>query len=213
MMYSWLKRVQDKARDYLISILTINGKLLTKHNAELSMTDVQNHAQQRQNAGRMQAQNAEQLFLCLQASISKSVYNRVNQLESKYTIIKEPEKEEVLDGVCYLKVITDCYLSHTRSSTAQIRKKLENSPGYMKSIAKSDVVQLCVYTRGLLDQLRVSGEDILDLLTNLMEALKLAPNQDFKDWLKMRIQLWSNKHIDWKPDGSDLMTEAETYFC
>ncbi len=52
----------------------------------------------------------------------------------------------------------------------------------------------------------------MDLLTNLMEALKLAPNHDFQRWLKMRIDMWSTKQIDWKQDGSDLMEEAEQYY-
>jgi len=45
-----------------------------------------------------------------------------------------------------------------------------------------------------------------------MEALKLAPNSDFQRWLKMRIDMWSTKQIDWKQDGSDLMEEAEQYY-
>jgi hypothetical protein len=45
-----------------------------------------------------------------------------------------------------------------------------------------------------------------------MEALKLAPNSDVQRWLKTRIDMWSTKQIDWKPDGSDLMEEAEQYY-
>jgi hypothetical protein len=52
----------------------------------------------------------------------------------------------------------------------------------------------------------------MDLLTNLKEALKLAPNAVFQKWLKMRINMWSTKQLDWKQDGSDLMEEAEQYY-
>ena len=52
----------------------------------------------------------------------------------------------------------------------------------------------------------------MDLLSNLMEALKLAPNADFQRWLKTRIDMWSTKQIDWKHDGSDLMEEAQQYY-
>jgi hypothetical protein len=214
MLYTWLRRVYDKARAFAwLPILTIDGKELTKHYAEISLAQVRAHAQIYQDSGRRKAQNAEQLLSCLQASISKYVYNRIHQLESKYTITRQPEGDTVLDGVCYLKVIIDCYHVNTRSSTAQVRKKLANLDGYMKNVAKGDVVQLCVYTRGLLDQLRAAGEDTLDLLVNLMEALKLTPNTDFKDWLKVRLQQWSTKQIDYKQDGSDLMAEAEEYYA
>jgi hypothetical protein len=212
-LYCWLARVHDKARAYSwLSILTINGKVLTKSYADISMDDVRRHAQVYQNEARRGAQNAEQLLLCLQASISRSVYNRVHQLEKKYTITREPEKEEIWDGVCYLKVLIDCYHVNTRSSTAQIRKRLSQLPTCMRNVAKGDVQQLCIHTRSLLDQLNVAGETTMDLLTNLMEALKLAPNSDFQRWLKMRIDMWSTKQIDWKQDGSDLMEEAEQYY-
>jgi hypothetical protein len=57
-----------------------------------------------------------------------------------------------------------------------------------------------------------TGETTVDLLTNLMEALKLAPNNDSQRWLKMRIDMWSTKQINWKQDGSNLMEEAEQYY-
>jgi hypothetical protein len=79
-------------------------------------------------------------------------------------------------------------------------------------MAKGDVQQLCTYTRTLLEQLNAVGETTMDLLSNLMEALKLAPNADFQRWLKTRIDMWSTKQIDWKNDGSDLMEEAEQYY-
>jgi hypothetical protein len=212
-LYSWLARVHDKARAYAwLPVLTINGKILTKSYADVTMEDVRKHAQVYQNEARRGAQNAEQLLLCLQASISRSVYNRVHQLERKYTITREPEKEDIWDGVCYLKVLIDCYHVNTRSSTAQIRKRLSQLPAYMRNVAKGDVQQLCIHTRSLLDQLNAAGETTMDLLTNLMEALKLAPNHDFQRWLKMRIDMWSTKQIDWKQDGSDLMEEAEQYY-
>jgi hypothetical protein len=211
-LYSWLARIHDKARTFSwIPILTINGKLLTKNYAELSMSEVRKHAQIHQNEARRGAQ-MQSNCTCLQASISRTVYNRIHQLEKKYTITREPEKEDILDGVCYLKVIIDCYHVNTRSSTAQIRKRLAQLPSYMKQVAKGDVQQLCIHTRNLMDQLQAAGETTMDLLTNLMEALKLAPNTDFQRWLKTRIDMWSTKQIDWKPDGSDLMEEAEGYY-
>jgi len=119
------------------------------------------------------------------------VYARLHQLQYQYTITREPEKEEVQDGVCYLKTLIDCYHVNTRSSTGEIRKKLAQLHLYMKQTAKGDVVQLCVYTRDLLVKLRAAGEDTHDLLINLLEALKHAPNHHFLRWLNTRIDLWS----------------------
>jgi hypothetical protein len=98
-LYSWLARVHDKARAFSwLPILTINGKLLTKNYAEISMDEVKRHAQLYQNEARRGAQNAEQLLTCLQASISRTVYNRVHQLEKKYTIRREPEREDIKES-------------------------------------------------------------------------------------------------------------------
>jgi hypothetical protein len=213
MLHTWLQLITDRAMSYAwTNIFTIRGRLLTENYAEISLNEVKAHAQEYQNEGRRRAQNAEMLLQCLKASISKTVYSRVYQLRHNYTIIREPEKQEVQDGLCYLKTIIDCYHVNTRSSTAEIRKKLAQLHIYMKHTAKGDVVQLCVYTRDLLGKLRAAGEDTLDLLTNLMEALKQAPNQHFQRWLNTRIDLWSTKQIDWQADGMDLMQEAEGYY-
>jgi hypothetical protein len=82
----------------------------------------------------------------------------------------------------------------------------------MKHTAKGDVVQLCVHTRELLAKLRATGEDTKDLLTNLIAALRQSSNPDFLRWLNLRVDMWSTKQIDWQPDGSDLMQEAEGYY-
>jgi hypothetical protein len=51
-----------------------------------------------------------------------------------------------------------------------------------------------------------------DLLANLIEALKEAPDSSFQRWLSNQVDLWSMRKLDWKQDGSDLMGEAETYY-
>ena len=213
MLHTWLQILTDRAHTCAwTNILTIGGKLLTTNYADMSLKEVKAHAQEYQNEARRRAQNSEMLLQCLKSSISKTVYARLHQLQYKYTITREPEKEEIQDGVCYLKTLIDCYHVNTRSSTGEIRKKLAQLHLYMKHTAKGDIVQLCVYTRDLLARLRAAGEDTHDLLINLLEALKQAPNHHFQRWLNTRIDLWSTKQIDWQPDGSDLMQEAEGYY-
>jgi hypothetical protein len=143
MLHTWLQVLADRAVNCAwINILTIKGKLLTEHYADISLKEIKAHAQEYQNEGRRRAQNAEMLLQCIKASISKAVYFRVHHLKHNYTITREPEQCEVIDGVCYLKTIIDCYHVNTRSSTAEIRKKLAQLHIYMKHTAKGDVVQL-----------------------------------------------------------------------
>jgi hypothetical protein len=53
---------------------------------------------------------------------------------------------------------------------------------------------------------------LIDLLANLIEALKEAPDANFQRWLSNQVDLWSMRTLDWKQDVSDLMKEAEIYY-
>jgi len=130
----------------------------------------------------------------------------------KYTIYRKNRFEPIQDGVCFLKTIIDNYHSNTRSSTKLIRKQLATLNYYMKNIAKGDVMKLCEHTRELMYELNAAGETTNDLLANLIEALKEAPDRNFQRWLSNQVDLWSMRNLDWKQDGSDLMEEAEIYY-
>ena len=213
LLLTWLVQVQDKAMMFTwIPILTINGRLLTQHFSEISMEEVRAHAQVYQNRATRAAQNAEMLIQCLKASISRTVYNKVYLQMSKYIIYRSGTGEPVEDGVCFLKTIIDSYHSSTRSSTKQIRKQLAQLNYYMRNVAKGDVTKLCEHTRELMYELNAAGETTNDLLANLIEALKEAPDSNFQRWLGNQVDLWSMKQIDWKEDGSDLMDSAEIYY-
>jgi hypothetical protein len=213
MLQSWLQVVQDKAEIFAWNkILTINGKLLTQHYSEITLDQVREHAQIYQNEGRRQAQNAEMLKTCIKASISREVYNKMYLMKVHYTITREGRGDKVEDGVCYLKTLINAYMSNTRSSTAKIREQIAQLHIYMREKAKGNVQKLCHHARELLEKLNAAGETTHDLLTNLMTALKLAPDADFQRWLGNQIDLWSHKKIDYQPDGSDLMKEAEEYY-
>jgi len=82
----------------------------------------------------------------------------------------------------------------------------------MKNVAKGDVTKLFEHTRELLFELNAAGETTNDLLANLIEALKEAPDHNFQRWLSNQVDLWSKRKLDWKQDGSDLMDEAEIYY-
>jgi hypothetical protein len=129
----------------------------------------------------------------------------------KYTFYRKNAFEPIQDGVSFLKTIIDYYHSNTRSTTKQIRKQLATLNYYM-NIAKGDVMKLCEHTRELMYELNAAGETANDLLANLIEALKEAPDSIFQRWLSNQVDLWSMRKLDWKQDGSDLMEEAEIYY-
>ena len=213
LLLTWLVQVQDKARMFTwIPILTIKGKLLTQQFADLSMDEVRTHAQIYQDKSSREAQNSEMLIHCLKASISRTVYNKVYLQRSKYIIYRDKTHEPIEDGVCFLKTIIDNYHSNTRSSTKQIRKQMAQLNYYMRNVAKGDVSKLCEHTRELSYELNAAGETTNNLLANLIEALKEAPDTNFQRWLGNQVDLWSMRKIDWKEDGSDLMEDAETYY-
>jgi hypothetical protein len=82
----------------------------------------------------------------------------------------------------------------------------------MKNVAKGDVMKLCEHTRELMYELNAAGETTNDLLADLIEALKEAPDSNLQRWLSNQVDLWSMRKLDWKQDGSDLMEEAEIYY-
>ena len=213
LLLTWLIQVQDKASMFTWTpILTIKGKLLTKQFSELTMEEVKAHAQKYQDKSSREAQNSEMLIQCLKASITRTVYNKVYLQMSKYIIYRKRTMEPIEDGVCFLKTIIDNYHSNTRSSTKQIRKQLAQLHYYMRNVAKGDVTKLCEHTRELTYELNAAGETTNDLLANLIEALKEAPDSNFQRWLGNQVDLWSMRKIDWKEDGSDLMEDAEIYY-
>ena len=68
------------------------------------------------------------------------------------------------------------------------------------------------HTRELMFELNAADETTNDLLANLIEALKEAPDSNFQRWVSNQVDLWSMKKLDWKQDGSGLMEEAEIYY-
>jgi hypothetical protein len=161
-----------------ISTLTIDGKLLTTHFAELSMERVKAAAQEIQDEAQRRAQNSRMLLYCITASVTPQVMDRLALKNHLFTL--QVRGKSVQDGVCMLKVLIDCYYASTRYTTIEIRKQLASLPTYMQTVAKGDVAQLCEHTRKLNAELEAAGERTLDLIANLLAALETAPNPVFQ---------------------------------
>jgi hypothetical protein len=82
----------------------------------------------------------------------------------------------------------------------------------MQNVAKGDVMKLFEHIRHLMFALNAAGETTNDLLANLTEALKEAPDNNFQRWLSNQVDLWSMRKLDLKQDGNDIMEEAEIYY-
>ena len=59
----------------------------------------------------------------------------------------------------------------------------------MRKVAKGDVTKLCEHTRELMFELNAAGETTSDLLANLIEALKEAPDSNFQRCLSNQVDL------------------------
>jgi hypothetical protein len=210
-IFSWLRRLEIKANEFhWIPTLTIDGKLLTTHFAELSMEKVKQAAMEFQIEAQRKAQNSRMIFYCIISSVSSSVMDKLTLKRHLFTL--EVRGKLVQDGVCMLKVLIDSYYASTRFTTIEIRKQLASLPTYMQVIAKGDVTKLCEHTRKLNAELEASGERTLDLVANLLAALEKTHNPVFQRWLEGRRNMWALKQIEWKEDGSDLMDEAEAFY-
>jgi len=177
-IFSWLRKIELKASEFRwISTLTINGKLLTTHYAELSIAQVREAAQQIQDEGQRKAQNSRMMFYCFVASITQEVLDKVILKKNLYTL--QARGKSVQDGICFLKVIIDSYYANTRTTTVEIRKQLANLPSYMQNVARGDVTRLCQHARTLNAELEAAGEKTLDLVANLLAGLERAPDTNF----------------------------------
>jgi hypothetical protein len=210
-IFSWLRKIELKANEFRwISTLTINGKLLTTHYAELSILQVREAAQQIQDEGQRRAQNSRMMFYCFVASITQEVMDKVILKKNLYTL--QARGKSVEDGICFLKVIIDSYYANTRTTTMEIRKQLANLPTYMQNVARGDVTKLCQHARMLNAELEAAGEKTLDLVANLLAGLERTPDVNFQRWLANKRDRWVMKEIDWREDGTDLMDEAESFY-
>jgi len=131
------------------------------------------HVQTYQNEVRRYAQNAEQPITCLKGPITKGVHTRVHQLRSKFFPTRE--LEAVQDGICYLKVIIDCYHCNARPATAKVKKKqLSRLHMHMREAARGDVSKLCQQTRDCWINCMQQGKTTTVLLPNFIRSISIS---------------------------------------
>jgi len=86
-IFSWLRRLEMKANEFhWIPTLTIDGKLLTTHFAELSMEKVREAAQKFQDEAQRKAQNSRMLLYCITSSITAMVMDKLALKSHLFTL-------------------------------------------------------------------------------------------------------------------------------
>jgi hypothetical protein len=143
-LFSWLRKFDKRATEFQWnSTLTIQGKMLTSHFAEITLEQVKTAAQENQKEAQRKAQNSRMIFYCITASITPQVMDKIILKVPQYTL--QIRGKQIQDGVLLLKVLIDSYYASTRTTTINLRRQLSNLPYCMKNIAKGDLQIMSTY--------------------------------------------------------------------
>jgi len=188
-LFSWLWKFDIRATEFQWnSTLTITGKMLTSHFAEITLEQVKTapkeNQKEAQQKAQQKAQNSRMIFYCITASITPQVMDKIILKAPQYTL--QIRGKQIQDGVLLLKVLIDSYYASTSTTTINLRRQLSNLLHYMKHIAKGNVSKLCQHTRSINAELEAAGEKTYDLVSNFLAALEEAPNEKLKRLLEAK---------------------------
>ena len=147
---------------------------------EVTMDDIIAHAERYVGTETRTAQNSVMMANCLLATLTKTAYNQVTAYEGEYST---DDGEPV--GAMLLKVILrQCHID-TRATSRYIRLKLKELDKHMEDI-KFDIVKFNLHVKELTHSLTARGERSTDLVSNLFEAYKVVPDDDFKAFIQRK---------------------------
>jgi hypothetical protein len=156
--------------------------LLTNH-GEISLEQVREHCLTYIDHESRAAQDSRQLYVCLTNSLSKKGRDRLRVWKSDYMIHDEPS------GPLFLKVLIRESHIDTRATVRHLRAKIASMGKHFANI-KYDVTEFNRHVRNLMDQLASRGEQSEDLLANLFEAYRSAPDKRFIQYIEMKINAY-----------------------
>ena len=153
---------------------------LIERYGEITMDDVIAHAEQYVGTETRTAQNSVMMANCLLTTLTKVAYNQVTAYGGEYST---DDGEPV--GAMLLKVILkQCHID-TRATSRYLRLKLKELDKYMEEI-KFDIVKFNLHVKELTHALTARGERSTDLISNLFEAYKVVPDDDFKAFIQRK---------------------------
>ncbi len=195
MMSNWVQTLTI-ADDNMID------RYLPTEYGQVSLANVQARARTYIGQQVRDAQNAQQIYQCLAASLTETAQAKVYVNQDRFMI------DDTLDGPCFLKTIIMTTHTDTHATVMHIRHRLSNLDQYMIKVdSKVDIFNR--YVKVQRDELAARGETTHDLLMNLFKGYEATSDQAFRSYI-------SKKRDTYEEDGNmtvdQLMTLAENKF-
>jgi hypothetical protein len=194
-MTVFLASLSDRVNQFgMRTVITMNDAAglprdLINDYGRLSLADVRAHAATYVGLETRVAQNSFMLYLLLADSMTPEFKNKVLLHVADFTVTNQPV------GACLLKtIISQTYLD-TRATTAHIRDTLVESSQQML-LFTGNVSKFNDWIRTQVGKLTARGETCQDILTYLWKAYQVAPDAQFRQYVRDR----KNEHEDGRVD-------------
>lgn len=163
---------------------------ILQHYGQLSLEQVQAHAQTYVNYQNRAAQDSMQLYQCIMSTLTKEAKAKIMLSSDQYTI------DDLVAGICLLKVVISESYIDTNATTKFIRERLSSLDTYIISI-NSDIDKFNQHVKNQLDSLAARGESTQDLLSNLFKGYAAASDKEFKSYIAKKEDLYDEgENID-----------------
>ena len=167
----------DHPDDDLVNLLTNHG--------EISLAQIRAYVTTYIQGDNRAAQDSRAMYVCLTNSLSQKGRDRLRVWKSDYTVTGEPS------GPLYLKVIIRESHIDTRATVRHLCAKIATMDKHLSNI-KYNITDFNRYVRDLIDQLSSRGEKSEDLLANLFEAYRSAPDKRFTQYIETKINAYDD---------------------
>jgi len=188
----FLKETDDRAHAYgWTHILNIPPDLgnpdrlvnLISDYGQLSLEQVQAHAETYINTRSRASQDSTQLYYCIMATLTKEAKDTVLLVEHEYRLTAHNTES----GTALLKAIIREASVDTNATVRSIRNRLSNLDDKMLEL-KSDIPEFNKYVMAQIKALHARGMDSEDLIANLFKGYKVAADKEFYDFIKRKEQ-------------------------
>ena len=174
MQYGWdfileIPPEVNEPHDNLVNLLTNHG--------EISLDQIRKFVSTYIGGQNRASQDSRAMYVCLTNSLSQKGRDRIRVWKADYTVRGEPS------GPLYLKVLIRESHIDTRATVRHLRAKIASIDKYLASI-KYNITEFNRYVRDLIDQLASRGEKSEDLMANLFEAYRSAPDKLFVNYIE-----------------------------
>ena len=185
-------------------------KNLCNHYGEISREQIRDCTIEYLKEQGRSAQNSEQMFHCISASLTSDDFTKVVDADHNYMF--DVASELITNGPSLLKVVIDSAYTNTHSSSAIVCKNLSNLDRFMEDLKDSNIELFHYHVKENVKMLDAAGETTSDLLVNLFKAYHLAKDKAFVSWVAHKHSAWYEGTLPLNPNGNQLMELAESYY-